>query len=191
MACSPRHLANSSLRTFPIVIYVVICSLTHYGNSISQHHYSGTQYNSSLQDVDLEADRDVFFSGSFCSGNGALLQDLMTKANIRGNLSNFSPDVTAVRAKGLDYVLGYAISFSIITRRPLLTDEFYVPFSSSETNSFSCHGAPGVSNTAGSALWTLDYALFAAQMGISRVHFHEGIGFKYNLVGFADNFSGI
>ncbi|PPQ75253.1 hypothetical protein CVT24_007431 [Panaeolus cyanescens] len=97
------------------------------------------------------------YSGSFCSGSGGLLQDLMTKSTIRGNLSVFSPDIAATRAKGLDYVLG-------------------------ETNSYSCHGAPGVSNTAGAALWTLDYLLYAAQIGISRVFFHVGIGFKYNLV---------
>jgi len=103
--------------------------------AISQHHYSG----------------------SFCSGSGALLQDLMTKSNIRGNVSSFSPDIAAVKAQGLDYVFG-------------------------ETNSFSCHGAPNVSNTAGAALWTLDYTLFASQLGISRVHFHEGVGYKYNLI---------
>ncbi|KAG6887825.1 hypothetical protein C0995_012372 [Termitomyces sp. Mi166 len=100
-------------------------------STISQHHYSGT----------------------FCSGNGGLLQDLMTKSTIRGNLTAFIPDIVAARAQGLDYVLG-------------------------ETNSYSCHGAPGVSNTAGAALWTLDYVL--TQIGISRVHFHQGIGFKYN-----------
>ena len=44
------------------------------------------------------------------------------------------------------------------------------------------HGAPGVSNTAGAALWTLDYTLFAASIRISQVFFHEGIGFKYNLI---------
>jgi len=104
-------------------------------STISQHHYSG----------------------SFCSGNGGLLQDLMTKATIRSNLSAFAPDVAASREKGLDYVLG-------------------------ETNSYSCHGAPGVSNTAGAALWTLDYLLFATQLNISRVFFHDGIGFKYNLI---------
>ncbi|RDB31001.1 Beta-glucuronidase [Hypsizygus marmoreus] len=103
--------------------------------TVSQHHYSG----------------------SFCSGSKGLLQDLMTKSTIRGNLSAFSPDITAVRAKGLDYVFG-------------------------ETNSYACHGAPGVSNTAGAALWTLDYLLFATQIGISRVFFHEGIGYKYNLI---------
>ncbi|KDR78214.1 hypothetical protein GALMADRAFT_155191 [Galerina marginata CBS 339.88] len=104
-------------------------------STFSQHHYSGT----------------------FCSGSGGLLQDLMTKSTIRGNLTGFTPDIVATHAKGLDYVLG-------------------------ETNSYSCHGAPGVSNTAGAALWTLDYALFAPQIGISRVYFHVGIGYKYSLM---------
>ncbi|KAF5364760.1 hypothetical protein D9758_009299 [Tetrapyrgos nigripes] len=103
--------------------------------TISQHHYSG----------------------SFCSGNGGLLQDLMTKSTIRSNLSMFTPDIATVRDQGLDYVLG-------------------------ETNSYSCHGAPGVSNVAGAALWALDYALFARKIGVTRVHFHEGIGYKYNLI---------
>ncbi|KAG6820481.1 hypothetical protein H0H93_016543 [Arthromyces matolae] len=102
-------------------------------SAISQHHYSG----------------------SFCSGNGGLLQDLMTKSTIRSNISVFKPDIDATRAKGLDYVFG-------------------------ETNSYSCHGAPGVSNTAGASLWTLDYVLYATQAGISTVHFHQGIGYKYN-----------
>ncbi|KAF8428843.1 glycoside hydrolase family 79 protein [Boletus edulis BED1] len=97
------------------------------------------------------------YSGSFCSGSGAILQDLMTKSYIRGNISVFEPDIKATFAHGLKYILG-------------------------ETNSLSCHGAPGVSNTAGAALWALDYSLFATQVGISRLHFHEGVGYKYNLI---------
>ncbi|KAJ6577181.1 hypothetical protein B0H19DRAFT_1118496 [Mycena capillaripes] len=80
-------------------------------NTISQHHYSG----------------------SFCSGDGGLLQDLMTKATIRSNLSDFTPDIQATQDRNLDYVLG-------------------------ETNSYAdeeIQGAPGVSNTAGAALWTV------------------------------------
>ncbi|KAF7970112.1 hypothetical protein HWV62_24994 [Athelia sp. TMB] len=103
--------------------------------TISQHHYSG----------------------SFCKGSGGLLQNLMTKATIRSNLTAFAPDIAATQKQGLAYVLG-------------------------ETNSYSCHGAPGVSNTAGAALWALDYALYAPQIGISRVFFHEGVGYKYNLI---------
>ena len=81
----------------------------------------------------------------------------MTKSTIRSNLSSFSPDINVTLQKGLEYILG-------------------------ETNSYSCHGAPGVSNTAGAALWLLDYTLYASQIGVSRVHYHEGIGYKYNLV---------
>ncbi|KAJ8073455.1 hypothetical protein PM082_011731 [Marasmius tenuissimus] len=97
------------------------------------------------------------YSGSACSGSGALLQDLMTKANIRSNLTRFTSDIAAVNSEGLEYVLG-------------------------ETNSLSCHGSPNVSNTGGAALWTLDYALFARTINITRVYFHEGIGYKYNLI---------
>ncbi|EIN04939.1 glycoside hydrolase family 79 protein [Punctularia strigosozonata HHB-11173 SS5] len=103
--------------------------------TISQHHYSG----------------------SFCSGNGGLLQDLMTKATIRSNLTEYNADIAAVHAQGLSYILG-------------------------ETNSYACHGAPNVSNTAGAALWLLDYSLYASQIGIERLHIHNGIGYKYNLV---------
>ena len=67
-------------------------------------------------------------SGSFYSGDNGVLQDLMSKACIRGNLTGFVAGIAVVRQTGLTYVLG-------------------------ETNSFSCHGAPGVSHTAGAALW--------------------------------------
>jgi hypothetical protein len=66
--------------------------------------------------------------GSFYSGDNGVLQDLMSKASIRGNLTGFAADIAVVKQTGLTYVLG-------------------------ETNSFSCHSAPGVSNTAGAALW--------------------------------------
>lgn len=107
----------------------------------------------------------------------------MTKATIRSNLTSFSPDIAAVRAQGLDYVLGSDLSFPSTLYLLLNFINFY-----SETNSYSCHGAPGVSNTAGAALWTLDYTLFASQIGVSRVHFHEGIGYKYSLVKILDPF---
>lgn len=81
----------------------------------------------------------------------------MTKSTIRSNLSSFNPDIAATKAQGLNFILG-------------------------ETNSYSCHGTPGVSNTAGAALWALDYTLYASQIGVTRVHFHDGIGYKYNFV---------
>jgi hypothetical protein len=43
------------------------------------------------------------------------------------------------------------------------------------------HGAPGLSNTAEAAIWAIDYMLQAATLGVSRVHFHNGLGYRYNL----------
>ncbi len=39
-----------------------------------------------------------------------------------------------------------------------------------------------MSNTAGAALWTIDYTFQAATLGVKEVFFHEGIGYKYNFV---------
>lgn len=42
------------------------------------------------------------------------------------------------------------------------------------------HGQPGTSNTAEGALWAIDWMLQLASMGIERMHFHHGVGFRYN-----------
>ncbi|KAF7358555.1 Glycoside hydrolase family 79 protein [Mycena venus] len=97
------------------------------------------------------------YSGLDFSGNISVLNQLMSKATIRSNLTAFVPDIKATRAKGLDYVLG-------------------------ETNSYAVHGAANVSNAAGAALWALDYTLSASQIGISKLFFEGGIGYKYNLL---------
>ncbi|TCD64842.1 hypothetical protein EIP91_003590, partial [Steccherinum ochraceum] len=95
------------------------------------------------------------YSAAFCSGGDFPLVSFMSKANVRGNLTIFEADIAATQQRGLRYVFG-------------------------ETGSIACHGAPGVSNTAGAALWVIDYTLQAATLGITEMFFHEGIGFKYN-----------
>jgi hypothetical protein len=47
-----------------------------------------------------------------------------------------------------------------------------VPLSISETNSASCGGIPGVSDTFASALWAIDYLLTGAEHGASGMNFH-------------------
>ncbi|KAF9644536.1 glycoside hydrolase family 79 protein [Thelephora ganbajun] len=96
-----------------------------------------------------------WYSGEFCNGGDFHLRSFMSKSAVRGNLTVFNPDITATRSRGLVYVMG-------------------------ETNSIGCHGAPGVSNTAGAALWAIDYTLQAATLGIQEIYYHGGIGFKYN-----------
>ncbi|KAJ3747810.1 glycoside hydrolase family 79 protein [Lentinula detonsa] len=106
-------------------------------DTISQHVYSG--------------------SGLGCGSIGACIQDMMSKNFIRGNLSQFIPDIAATKAQNLTYVLG-------------------------ETNSYFNHGSANVSDSAGAALWALDYAFFASSLGIERLYFHEGVGYKYNFI---------
>ncbi|KAH9856965.1 glycoside hydrolase family 79 protein [Lenzites betulinus] len=97
------------------------------------------------------------YSAAFCNGGDFPLTSFMSKAAVRGNLTHFEADIAASHAQGLTYILG-------------------------ETNSIACHGAPGVSNTAGAALWAIDYTLQAATLGISEAYFHEGVGYKYNFI---------
>ncbi|KAH9936750.1 uncharacterized protein BXZ73DRAFT_76573 [Epithele typhae] len=101
-----------------------------------------------------EGNFDHQYSAAFCDGGDFLPTSFMSNAHVRGNLSLFVPDIEATLARGLPYILG-------------------------ETNSVACHGAPGVSNTAGAALWAADYTLQAAMLSIADVFYHEGIGYKY------------
>lgn len=48
-----------------------------------------------------------------------------------------------------------------------------------ETNSISGDGSHGVSDVFGSALWLVDYALYVASQNITRIHFHQGTGYRY------------
>ncbi len=77
----------------------------------------------------------------------------MTKATIRSNLSIYEPDIEATHAKGLEYVLGETNSIPGHVLASLC--------SVSDFGLSTFQGAAGTSNTAGAALWALDYALFA------------------------------
>ncbi|KIR98601.1 hypothetical protein L804_04177 [Cryptococcus deuterogattii 2001/935-1] len=81
---------------------------------------------------------------------------LMDKETVRANLTTRADGLKAVKSHGLQYVF-------------------------SEGNSYANHGQPGTSNTAEGALWAIDWLLQLASMGIERMHFHHGVGFRYNL----------
>jgi len=119
------------------------------------------------------------YQGSFCQGSGGLIADLMNKAHVRGNLSHYETDIAATNKAGLTYIL---VSYKQIRRQKTsIICKFTIVFEiKGETNSYSCHGAPGLSNTAGAAVWGVDYTLQAAKLNIKRCHFHNGIGYKYN-----------
>lgn len=54
-----------------------------------------------------------------------------------------------------------------------------VPYILGETNSLYNQGRPGLSNSFGAALWGIDFAVYAASVGIGRVHFHMGTDYRY------------
>lgn len=49
-----------------------------------------------------------------------------------------------------------------------------------ETNSISCSGRSGISDTFGAALWGVDYVLMAASIGMQKVYFHLGAQSQYS-----------
>lgn len=49
-----------------------------------------------------------------------------------------------------------------------------------ETNSASCSGRSGISDTFGAALWSVDYVLLAASIGMPKVYFHLGAESQYS-----------
>ncbi|EAU89212.2 hypothetical protein CC1G_03477 [Coprinopsis cinerea okayama7 len=96
------------------------------------------------------------YSGGSNCASSATLQDFVGKSQVRSSLSVLSTDISVTRANKLEYVLG-------------------------ETGILSCQKA-GVSNVAGSVIWSLDYLLQAAQLGVSRVFFHQRIGSLSNII---------
>lgn len=49
-----------------------------------------------------------------------------------------------------------------------------------ETNSISCSGRSGISDTFGAALWSTDYVLMAASIGMPKLYFHLGAQSQYS-----------
>lgn len=81
--------------------------------------------------------------------------NLINKAGVRGNLSQYTASADASHASGLRFYLG-------------------------ETNTGFSHGVAGVSNADAAALWLIDYALQAGTLGIDELHFHQGVGYNYS-----------
>ncbi|KAH7411457.1 hypothetical protein BKA64DRAFT_773122 [Cadophora sp. MPI-SDFR-AT-0126] len=95
------------------------------------------------------------YSGGFDPRRIVNPGELMNKLSVRANMTIRTDGIVAVKSMGLKYVLG-------------------------ETNSYANHGQPGLSNTVEAALWMTDWLLLGASLGIERIHFHHGIGFRYN-----------
>lgn len=123
---------------------------------------------------------------------------LMDKATIRANMTQKVAGVRSTRAMGLKYIL---VCLDHLGRCLVITNNSnYRPKPTrmrSECSSHSSksprlsqylirfifsHGYPDLSNTVESAIWAVDWLLLGASSGVERLHFHHGIGFRYNTI---------
>jgi hypothetical protein len=59
-------------------------------------------------------------------------------------------------------------------------DQANIPLVMGETNSVSCGGRSGISDTFGAALWAVDYVLLGASLGFQKIFFHLGAQSEYS-----------
>jgi Glycosyl hydrolase family 79 C-terminal beta domain len=59
-------------------------------------------------------------------------------------------------------------------------DRAGIPLVMGETNSVSCGGRSGISDTLGAALWAVDYVLLGASLGLQKIFFHLGAQSEYS-----------
>ncbi|KAI8626781.1 glycoside hydrolase family 79 protein [Xylariaceae sp. FL1651] len=110
----------------------------------------------------LDADGTVryFSSHNYISGatspgvtlQGTLMNHTRTRQSVDAHVTEFA--LIAPSAPGLVQIFG-------------------------ETNSLYNQGKPGLSNSFGAALWGVDFNLYAASVGIGRVHMHMGTNYRY------------
>ncbi|KAJ5684626.1 uncharacterized protein N7477_000971 [Penicillium maclennaniae] len=54
-----------------------------------------------------------------------------------------------------------------------------LPYTLGELNSIANQGIDGVTNVFGDALWLVDFSLWSAAHNIKRLHFHQGLNYRY------------
>jgi hypothetical protein len=87
------------------------------------------------------------------------------KPTLAGNLMNRTALVS-----GMSYHVG-ASAYTVARG---------LPYVIGETNSIACQGLAGVSDVFGAAVWSVDYALYAASINVSRLYWHMGTGYRYS-----------
>lgn len=55
-----------------------------------------------------------------------------------------------------------------------------LPYVIGETNSIACQGLADASDVFGAAVWSVDYALYAASLNVSNLYWHMGTGYRYS-----------
>ncbi|ORX96066.1 hypothetical protein BCR34DRAFT_497973 [Clohesyomyces aquaticus] len=95
------------------------------------------------------------YFGAACSPVKPTLAGSIMNRTLLARLMAYHKSAAAISvANGMQYVLG-------------------------ETNSIACQGLANVSDVFGAALWSIDYALYAASVNVSGIYWHMGTGYRY------------
>lgn len=95
-----------------------------------------------------------YFGAACRTVKPTLAGDLMNRTNLIRWMDYHATSSAYSVSKGLPYVIG-------------------------ETNSIACQGLTGVSDVFGAAVWSVDYALYAASLNVSNIFWHMGTGYRY------------
>ncbi|KAF3384630.1 Beta-glucuronidase [Penicillium rolfsii] len=120
---------------------------------LSYHNYMGV-FSPPLAPVSYDLQRMAYPVQGWQAWKLTTSDVLMNHTNIQKSLA---PHIQ--RAKNLAY-LGH-------------------PYTLGETNSIANQGRNGESNVFGDALWLVDFSLWSATNNIERLHFHQGLNYRY------------
>ncbi|KAK5657048.1 hypothetical protein OQA88_3574 [Cercophora sp. LCS_1] len=82
---------------------------------------------------------------------------------LQGTLMNHTVTIRSINA--------HITNYKLLSNPP--------PLIFGEHNSLYNQGRPGLSNTFGAALWSIDFNLFSAALSVRRVHMHMGTNYRY------------
>lgn len=115
---------------------------------------------------------------------GISLQNyLMNHTNVQRVLNKEEvPDIATLSNPNITNPTGTSLAATSAAPANNVDTKTQLPIVLNEANSLTAntYGPPGLLGTFGSSLWTLDYMLYCASIGISRVHMQLGNDFRYS-----------
>jgi hypothetical protein len=121
------------------------------------------------------------------NGTGGLLARPQDKAHISSFSVHLYPQSTCDPPRWhrmrLDLLSNHAVLWLNVSQyipQIAAADQAGIPLVMGETNSVSCGGRSGISDTLDAALWAVDYVLLGASIGMRRLFFHLGAQSEYS-----------
>ncbi|KAI1078061.1 glycoside hydrolase superfamily [Whalleya microplaca] len=130
---------------------------------------------------------DFSIANLTANGEGGIVERAQDRAIIGSYAVHLYPQSTCDAARWLrmrlDLLSDHSVLWTNVSQfvpQVAAADRAGAPFVMGETNSVSCSGKSGISDTLGAALWGVDYVLLGASVGIAKTYFHLGAQSEYS-----------